>query len=126
MPGGLALRRRRRRAHAQDGTGRVRVAWIEAEEALAVAGEVRRAAETSPEFARRAGGRVSPGEAELVALAASADAALFSAGPVDDERAEAAEQTTVLVKAAVSRQVPWWRRARGQLDARRLWTTRRA
>ena len=120
VPGGLALRRRRRRARAVDASSRVQVAWIESEEALAVAGEVRRPAETSPEFARRAGPTLPDDAARLGALAGVADAALFSAAPLDEQAADTAEQTTVLVRASVSRLVPWWRRAARHLDARVL------
>jgi len=120
VPSTLAWRRRRRRARALDASARVQVAWLESEEALAAAGQVRQPAETSREFAWRAGGQLPGERAGLVTLADSADAALFSSTTLDEPQAERAEQTTTLVRAAVARSVPWWRRALRQVDGRRL------
>jgi transglutaminase-like putative cysteine protease len=120
VPTALALRRRRRRTRAGDGSARVRVAWIESEEAIAVTGEIRRPAETGPEFARRAGARLTSERDQLVALADAADAAEFSPAPLDDLQADQAEHTAMTVRASVVRMVPWWRRARRHFDGRPL------
>lgn len=120
VPAALALRRRRRRTRARDGSARIRVAWLESQEAIAVTGEVRRPAETGPEFARRAGGRLPAERDRLVALAHTADAAQFSPAPLDEQQADDAERTAIMVQASVARMVPWWRRARRHLDGRRL------
>jgi transglutaminase-like putative cysteine protease len=120
VPSALAARRRRRRARARDASSRVQVAWLESEEALAAAGQVRRPAETSHEFAARAGERLPAERDRLVALADSADAAMFSPSPLAEPVAEHAEQTTTSVRAAVAHAVPWWHRALRQVDGRRL------
>ncbi len=127
VPSLLALRRRRRRERARDPGARVRLAWLESEEALAQLGQSRRDDETAREFAARAGRRLPTQSPRLMALASAADAALFGADAIDDGDARTAEQTTETVQTIVTDQVPRWRRLAGQLDARRLRrTTRRA
>jgi len=120
VPSLLALRRRRRRNHARDTAARVQLAWTESEDVLVLAGEVRRPAETTREFAVRAAERVPSQEAGLRQLAGATDAALFGADQVDDSTAAAAEQVAVAVRESVHRSVPLRRRILRQLDGRRL------
>jgi transglutaminase-like putative cysteine protease len=120
VPSLLALRRRRRRERARDPGSRVRLAWSESEEALELIGQARRSDETAREFATRAGDRLPTQSRGLLTLATVADAALFGADAMDDSVAVAAEETTQALQAIVDDQVPWWRRALNQLDARRL------
>jgi transglutaminase-like putative cysteine protease len=129
VPSVAALERRRRRSRAHDPAARVQVAWLDSEEQLTLLGTARRADETTREFADRAAQRLPTHRTGLTALAGSVDAAVFGAAPLDDVDATAAEDTTARLTAAVSDQVPWWRRAVVQLDPRRLrlrGTTRRA
>jgi transglutaminase-like putative cysteine protease len=120
VPALYSLARRRRRARAQDPSARVRVAWLESEEALALVGAARRPDETAREFADRASTRLPTQTGELHELADAADAAVFGVGDVDEQAAEAAEASTTSVCTVVSRHVPRWRRALLHLDARRV------
>ncbi len=120
VPSLLAWRRRQRRARAQDPAARVRVAWVESIESLALLGAGRRPDETAREFAARAGEQVPDESAQLAALADAADAATFGADTIAEPTAEAAEQTTSSVRARVATMVPRWRRALTQLDIRRV------
>jgi hypothetical protein len=120
VPSLLALRRRRRRDRARDPGSRVRLAWSESEEALELIGQARRPDETAREFAGRAGERLPTQSRGLLTLASVADAALFGADTLDESVAASAEETTQAVQAIVDDQVPRWRRALNQFDARRL------
>jgi hypothetical protein len=118
VPALYAWSRRRRRALAHDPATRVKVAWLESEEALALVGTARRPDETAREFAERASTRLPTQSAELHELATSADAAVFGVDVVDDEAARRAEASTGSVRLLVAQQRPWWRRALTHLDAR--------
>ncbi len=124
VPSLLALRRRRRRHAAQDAASRVRLAWAESEDVLVLADQERRPAETTSEFATRAGARVPSQRAGLAELAEATDAALFGADVVSDTTAEAAEAVAVAVRDTVHRSVSTRRRVLRQLDGRRLFTRR--
>jgi transglutaminase-like putative cysteine protease len=125
VPSLLGLRRRRRRHAAHDPAARVRLAWTESEEALVLADQERRPAETTSEFATRAAKRVPSQRAGLTELADATDAALFGPDGVSDGTAEAAEAVAVAVRDTVHRSVPMRRRILRQLDGRRLVGRRR-
>lgn len=126
VPALLARRRRhRRRAAGDDPAARVRVAWAESEEALALAGAVRKADETSREFAGRADRRLPVEGDGMAALAVTTDAALFASGQVDGADADHAEQIRRSVHQAVTREVPRRRRMLAWLDVRRVVSPRR-
>lgn len=120
VPSLLALRRRRRRHAAQDATSRVQLAWTESEEALVLADQERRPAETAHEFASRASARVPSQRAGLADLAGATDAALFGTDAVTERTAEQAEAVAVAVRDTVHRSVSKRRRVLRQLDGRRL------
>ena len=100
VPALYAWARRRRRALARDPATRVKVAWLESEEALALVGTARRPEETAREYADRASNRLPTQSAELHELATSADAAVFGIDAIDDEVARRAEESTGLVAPA--------------------------
>ena len=126
VPTVLARRRRhRRRAAADDPAARVRVAWTESTEAVALAGTNRHADETSREFAGRAGERLPDQRAGIAALAEANDAAVFGAEGVDEDQAAQAEEIRRSVHGAVAQVVPRRRRVLAWLDVRRLWPRRR-
>jgi hypothetical protein len=118
VPALYALARRRRRALAHDPAARVKVAWLESEEALALVGTARRRDETASEFADRASTRLPTQSSELHELAASADAAVFGVGLIDADVAQRAEQSTGSVRTLVAQQRPRWRRVLTYLDLR--------
>jgi len=120
VPALYSLARRRRRARANDPASRVKVAWLESEEALALIGAARRPDETAREFADRASNRLPTQAPQLHDLAATADAAVFGVDVVDEEAASAAEASTTAVCAVATSHVPRWRRALLHLDARRV------
>jgi transglutaminase-like putative cysteine protease len=120
VPLALWLRHRRRRLHARAPGERVRLAWVESEEALALLGQARRRDETAREFAGRVGQRLPTRSNDLMSLATTSDAALFGVDTIDEDTAVAAEQTTATVATIVAEQLPWRRRVRAQLDIRRL------
>ncbi|HEY5155388.1 MAG TPA: transglutaminaseTgpA domain-containing protein [Acidimicrobiales bacterium] len=122
VPTVLAGRRRsRRRAAAGDPSARVRVAWLESTEAVALAGTTRKPDETSREFAGRAGQRLPDEQAGITELAAANDAALFGSERVDDDAAESAERIRASVHGAVTHEVALPRRVLAWLDIRRVW-----
>jgi len=120
VPALYALSRRRRRALARDPAGRVKVAWLESEEALALVGTARRPEETAREFAERASTRLPSRSSELHDLADSADAAVFGVDLVDEEDAARAEASTGSVCMLVAEHRPRWRRVLDRLDVRRV------
>ncbi len=120
VPALYAYARRRRRALARDPAARVKVAWLESEEALALVGTARRPDETAREFADRASNRLPTQTAELHDLAASADAAVFGVDLIDDDAARRAEESTGSVRTLVAQQRPRWRRVLTYLDAREV------
>ncbi len=125
VPSVLARRRRhRRRAAAGDPAARIKVAWLESTEAVALAGTVRKPDETSREFAGRAGQRLPDQEAGITTLAAANDAAVFGSDLVDDRSAEEAEHIRTSVHGAVAHDVPLARRVLAWLDIRRIWRPR--
>ena len=120
VPGWKVLRRHRRRAAARDPRERVRLAWTESTEELALVGATPRPSETNEEFADRAGA-VLPAQAEhLRELARTADAALYAADGVDHDTAAWAEATSGEVTDLVRSRVPIGRRALHRLDPRPL------
>lgn len=120
VPGSTWLRRRRRRAAAQDPVARVRVAWTESTEELALVGAVPRPWETHEEFAERAGEALPEQAGPLRDLARSTDAALFAPAGVRDEEARRAEETASAVAELVRGRVPLGRRLLHRLDPRPL------
>ncbi len=126
VPTARALRRRRRHQQATTPVARVRLAWVEAEEAMAQLGHTRHRDETAREFAARAGRRLPTQASALAALAGAADAALFGTQALDEETATAAETTAITVQSITRDQVPRWRRVADELDVRHLRRPRRA
>lgn len=120
VPGWAWLRRRRRRAAAQDPGTRVRVAWTESTEELALVGTVPHPWETHEEFADRAGTALPEQAGPLRDLARSADAALFAPGGVGEEDARRAEETSSAITEVVRSRVPLGRRLLHRLDPRPL------
>lgn len=113
---GLAARRLRWRLRARHGPGeRTRVAWLEANDALAVTGLVPDPAETPLEFAARAGARLGTGREAHRSLALATTAADYADGGVGIEAAEQAEADARTVVAGVRRAVDWRRRLRRRL-----------
>ena len=113
---GLAVRRLRWRLRARRGPDeRTRVAWLEANDALVVAGLVPEPAETPLEFSARAGARLDAGREAHRALAVATTAADYADGGVSLATATQAEADARTVVSGVRRRTPWRRRA-----ARRL------
>jgi hypothetical protein len=126
VPLRLALKQRspHRRA-GDDPSARVRVAWEESLEELAVLGAVRRPEETQGEFADRVAEQL-PGESRsLRDLARTADAATFAVGagavaaPEADRAEITAEEMATTIRSRSSRR----QRLRRRLDPRPLVTT---
>lgn len=112
----LGAQRLRWRLRARHGPGeRTRVAWLEANDAVAVTGLVPDPTETPLEFTARAGARLTEGRDAHRSLAMATTAADYADGGVSVEVAERAEADARVVVAGVRRGVHWRRRA-----ARRL------
>ncbi|HVN50222.1 MAG TPA: DUF3488 and transglutaminase-like domain-containing protein [Acidimicrobiales bacterium] len=120
VPALYTMARRRRRARAHDPAARVKVAWLESEEALGLIGAARRPDETAREFADRASSRLPTQSSQLHDLADTADAAVFGVDSVDETAASAAEDSRSSLCEVATRHVPRWRRVLLRLDARRI------
>lgn len=116
----LGARRRRRRQRAGGADGRVRVAWEETLDELALIGAERLPHETHDEFAGRAAEALPAHGPELRRLAVDTDAATFASDLVDDETAARAEATMAAVEGTVRARVPRGRMLLHRLDARPL------
>lgn len=115
----MAARRARWRWRARGGPDeRTRVAWHEANYALAVAGLVPDPAETPLEFSARAAGRLDAGREAHRSLALATTAADYAAGGVSTTTAEQAERDAASVVTSVRRRTPWTRRAARRLGWR--------
>jgi transglutaminase-like putative cysteine protease len=120
VPLALRLRRTRRRARTTTPSGRVLLAWTEAEEHLASAGLGRRPAETAPEYAARASSGAHGAGPEIIALAGYVTAATFAPAGADERTAADAELAAAAVRSEVARDVTPVRRAVRGLDPRPL------
>jgi transglutaminase-like putative cysteine protease len=110
---------RRRRHGAGDPSARVRVAWEESVEALALLGAHAQPTETHEEFALRAGPKLDESSDLLLDLAHDADAASYAPDILTDEVADRAQATSVTVVEIVHEKAPKeWKRSR--IDIRPL------
>lgn len=117
--GALAVRTARWRWRARRGPDeRTRVAWLEAADALAVAGLVPDPAETPLEFSARAARRLDAGREAHRSLALATTAADYADGGVSTATAEQAERDARTVVSGVRRRTPWTRRAARRLGWR--------
>lgn len=117
---GLGVRRLRWRARARRGPDeRARVAWLEANDALAVTGLAPEPAETPLEFAARVGARVDVGREAHRALALVTTAADYAEGGVGDDEAARAEAHARTVVDGVRRRTSWRRRTLRRLGLER-------
>ncbi len=118
VPAAHALRRHRRRARAEAPDDRVRVAWAESVEAMAVLGVEPRASETIAEFAARAERQLDGGA--YSALATTAEAAEYAADGVDEETAAEAVTLSAGIQVEVRGLASRERRVRAALSPRHL------
>lgn len=115
----LATRRLRWRWRARGGPNeRTRVAWLEATDALAVAGVVPDPAETPLEFSTRAAVRIDAGREAHRSLALATTAADYADGGVSTAVAEQAERDARTVVTNVRQRTPWARRLARRLGWR--------
>jgi hypothetical protein len=96
------------------------VAWLEANDALAVAGLVPDPTETPLEFSARAAVRLDAARAEHRALALATTAADYAEGGVSTATADQAERDARAVVTGVRRRTPWHRRLARRLDWRQV------
>lgn len=115
-----AILHRRRRAQAYDPSARVRVAWAEAVDTLALLGAGVHPSDTHDEVARLAAPLLGDGAPALRALADAADAATFAPDLVDPATADRAQAARDEVEAYVRRTVPRRRRLWAACDPRPL------
>lgn len=118
VPIGHAVRRAWRRRKAEGAAERVRVAWQESTEAIAVMGVEQRPSETHAEFAGRSARVVEPTLCRE--LAETAQAAEYSADGVDEDDADRAVELAEDITADVRRRASREQRARAALDIRPL------
>lgn len=116
----VGARRRRRREQAVAPGARVRVAWQESLEELALVGANREPHETNDEFAARVAERVPGHASDLRRLAVDTDAATFGDDLVDEAAAERSEATAAELEALIRERVPRLRLVLRRLDARPL------
>ena len=115
----VAARRARWRWRARRGPDeRTRVAWLEANDALALAGLVPEPAETPLEFSARAALRLDADREAHRSLAVATTAADYAAGGVSTAAAEQAERDAHAVVTSVRRRTPWSRRVARRLGWR--------
>lgn len=119
--------RLRRRRRAVDGTSdRIRLAWLEATEHLAVAGIVKRPSETHAEYVRRVTTVTEVDPETLERLATLASAADYADRAPSDAEAAEAEAASGRVEVWVTKATTLWERGRAILDPRPLLPQRRA
>lgn len=117
----LGLRRARWRWQARRGPDeRTRVAWLEANDALAVAGLVPDPTETPLEFSARVAVRLDAGRDEHRALALATTAADYAEGGVSTATADQAERDARTVVTGVRRRTRWHRRLARRLGWRQV------
>ncbi len=126
VPALYAAERRRRRTRAGTDPGaRVRVAWEESLDELALVGTVPTPSETHDEFASRAGDALPTVAGPLVQLARDTDAATYAPDLVDADASARAVAAAEAVAAAVDTEVGATARWRRHLDPRPLLAGRR-
>ncbi len=99
---------------------RTRVAWLEANDALAVAGLVPDPTETPLEFSARVAVRLDAGRDEHRALALATTAADYAEGGVSTATADQAERDARTVVTGVRRRTRWHRRLARRLGWRQV------
>lgn len=115
----------RRREHARalargDNAARVRLAWQESAEALALFGAVRLPGETHDEYATRVAHIAPEVAGSFAALSSDTDIATFSTTGIDDDRAEAADEIRAAIVRFVHERTGRARRLAFALDPRML------
>ncbi|MEZ5140923.1 MAG: transglutaminaseTgpA domain-containing protein [Acidimicrobiales bacterium] len=126
VPAAYATQRRRRRARAgHDPSARVRLAWEESLDELALVGSVPSPSETHDEFAARAGTDLPTAAGALSQLARDTDAATYAPDLVDTDGVRRASAAAEAVVAAVDTRVGAGARFRRHLDPRPLLARRR-
>lgn len=120
----VAHRRQRRRALATDDRAKVKVAWQESVEALALLGTRYDPAETHEEFAQRAQPAIPETGDAIIDLAHDVDAAAYAPDLEATVIADRSQQAAGTVVTAVRAKTSATRRTRQLLDPRRFLTHR--